>query len=152
MLPRRNCLTVPIETRLFVKTSLLWLCGAFVLGAGMLAFKALGIAVPFYLSIVHAHMAFVGWLVNLVIGIALWFLPVNRQKFPENRGRYPVSAVRLTYAMLNLGLALRLIFEPILDTRGPGALASGALLASAALQVAAIGLFAAIAWQRVRQV
>ncbi len=118
----------------------------------MLACKAVGVAVPFYLSIVHAHMAFVGWLVNLVMGIALWFLPVNREKFPDNRGRYPVFAVRAVFMMLNVGLVLRLVFEPVVDTRGPAVLTSGALLVSALLQVAAIGLFAAIAWQRVRQV
>jgi hypothetical protein len=143
---------VPFETRLFVKTSLLWLCAAFVLGAWMLAAEALGAAVPPSWAIVHAHMAFVGWLVNLVFGIALWFLPVNRERFPDNRGRYPVAAVRAVYAMLNLGLALRLIFEPVLQRSGPSPLSSGVLLASAALQLAAVVLFAAIAWQRVRSV
>lgn len=143
---------MPYETRLFVKTSLLWLCAAFALGAGMLAAEALGKPVPASWAIEHAHMAFVGWLVNLVFGIALWFLPVNRERFPTNRGRYPVGPVRAVYAMLNVGLALRLVFEPILQQNGPAAIASGALLASAALQFAAVALFAAIAWQRVRQV
>ena len=143
---------MPYETRLFVKTSLLWLCATFVLGAWMLAAEALGAAVPPSWAIVHAHMAFVGWLVNLVFGIALWFLPVNRERFPNNRGRYPVTAVRAVYAMLNLGLALRLIFEPVLQRSGPSPLSSGALIASAVLQLAAAGLFAAIAWQRVRSV
>ncbi|MEO6835255.1 MAG: hypothetical protein ABI231_05040 [Candidatus Tumulicola sp.] len=141
---------MPVETRLFVKASLLWLCGTFVFGAGMLAFKALGTTLPFDLSVVHAHMGFVGWLVNLVMGIALWFLPVNREKFPANRGRYPVLPVRSIFIMLNAGLILRLVFEPVLDRWGPAPLTSGALLASALLQTAAVVLFAAVAWLRVR--
>jgi len=143
---------VPYETRLFVKTSLLWLCAAFALGAWMLVEEALGATIPPSWAVEHAHMAFVGWLVNLVFGIALWFLPVNRERFPANRGRYPVAAVRAVFAMLNLGLVLRLIFEPILQRTGPSSVSSGALLASAALQLAAVALFATIAWQRVRSV
>ncbi len=143
---------MPVETRLFVKTSLVWLCATFALGASLLALKALGITLPYDLSTVHAHMGFVGWLVNLVMGIALWFLPVNRAKFPQNRGRYPAPLVRWIYGMLNVGLTLRVLFEPVLERSEPTLLLSGAVLASAILQLSAIVLFAAIAWARVRAV
>lgn len=141
---------MPVETRLFVKASLLWLCAAFVLGAAMLIAKATGHIWMPSLSIVHAHMAFVGWLVNLVVGIALWLLPVNRDAFPDNRGRYPIHAVRWCFALLNAGLALRLIAEPMLDRYGAAPLQSTAVIVSAVAQVAAIVVFAAIAWRRVR--
>lgn len=143
---------MPIETRLFVKTSLLWLCATFALGASMLAAKTLTISLPYDFSAVHAHMGFVGWLVNLVMGIALWFLPANREKFPANRGRYPAPTVRWIYAMLNVGLILRVVFEPALDKSGPTTLLSGIILVSVILQLAAIVLFATIAWARVRAV
>lgn len=143
---------MPVETRLFVKASLVWLCATFALGAILLILKASGEPVRFDFSNVHAHMGFVGWLVNLVMGIALWFLPVNREKFPDNRGRYPASTVRVIFAMLNAGLALRVIFEPLADQGGPVQLYSALLISSAVLQLAAVLLFAAIAWVRVRQV
>jgi hypothetical protein len=143
---------MPPETRLFAKTSLLWLGAAFVAGGVMLISKAFGIAIPHWSSAVHAHMAFVGWLVNLVIGIALWFLPVNRSRFPSNRGRYPIVAVRWVYGLLNAGLLLRLLFEPLFDAYGRIAWFSLALCASAMFQVVAIAVFCAIAWQRVREV
>lgn len=143
---------MPIETRLFVKTSLVWLCATFALGASMLASKALALSLPYDFSAVHAHMGFVGWLVNLVMGIALWFLPANREKFPANRGRYPAPTVRWIYAMLNVGLILRVVFEPALDKSGPTTLLSGIILISVILQLAAIVIFATIAWARVRAV
>ena len=93
----------------------------------------------------------VGWLVNLVMGIALWFLPVNRERFPENRGRYPAATVRAIFTMLNAGLVLRVIFEPLADRGGPALLFSATLVTSALLQLGAVILFAAIAWARVRQ-
>lgn len=142
---------MPVETRLFVKASLLWLCATFALGAVLLISKALGFAIHYNFSDVHAHMGFVGWLVNLVMGIALWFLPVNREKFPENRGRYPEGTVRAIFALLNVGLLLRVVFEPLADNES-AALYSGALIVSALLQLSAVVLFAAIAWARVRQV
>lgn len=117
----------------------------------MLFAKALGAPFGAEFSIIHAHMAFVGWLVNLVMGIALWFLPVNRERFPQNRGRYPVDAVRWIFLFLNVGLLLRIIFEPLADTR-PAAALSIILIVSAVLQLAAVLLFATIAWSRVRQV
>ncbi len=143
---------MPVESRLFVKASLLWLCATFALGAILLILKALGQPAHYDFSNIHAHMGFVGWLVNLVMGIALWFLPVNREKFPENRGRYPAATVRVIFTMLNVGLALRVIFEPLADRGGPAQLYSAMLVLSALLQLAAVILFAAIAWVRVRQV
>jgi hypothetical protein len=142
---------VPVESRLFVKASLLWLCAAFALGAILLIMKAVGVMPHYNFSNVHAHMGFVGWLVNLVMGIALWFLPVNRERFPENRGRYPAGVVRVIFAALNIGLVLRVVFEPLAE-HGQAPLYTAMLVTSAMLQLAAVILFAAIAWARVRQV
>ncbi len=143
---------MPLETRWFVKAGLVWLCATFALGAALLGAKAVGYQPPFDLSVVHAHAGFVGFLVNLVIGIALWFLPVNREAFKENRGRYPVAAVRWIFVLLNAGLIVRIIVEPIVDATGISPVTTSALLMSSVAQLAAIVLFAAIAWSRVRQV
>ena len=130
----------------------MWLCATFALGAFMLTLKTLGITLRYDLSTVHAHMGFVSWLVNFAMGIALWFLPANREKFPQNRGRYPAPLVRWMYGMLNVGLTLRIVFEPMLEPVGQTLLLSRTVLTSAILQLSAIVLFAAIAWARVRAV
>lgn len=142
---------MPLETRLFAKTGLVWLLATFALGAAMLAAKALGMPFPPGGAVVHAHMGFVGWLVNLVIGIALWFLPANRAHFKETRGRYPVGWVRVVFVLLNGGLLLRILAEPLFDRAYHPGLTASALLISAAMQLLAIITFVVIAWLRVRE-
>jgi hypothetical protein len=138
---------VPLESRLFVKTSLVALVLAFAAGAFMAGAEALGIPVPAIWAVEHAHVAFVGWLVNIVIGIALWMLPLARERYPQTAGRYPARAPIVVYVLLNGGLAVRILSEPLLWT---GAVARTALGMSAAAQLAAILLFAVVAWHRVR--
>ncbi len=138
---------MPYESRLFVKTSLVALALAFVWGAIMAIAETLGKPLPPIWAVEHAHLAFVGWLVNLVIGIALWMLPLARARYPRTAGRYPPRAPVLVYALLNGGLVLRIIAEPALGT---GPVARGALAVSAISQVAGIVVFAVVAWYRVR--
>ncbi len=138
---------MPFESRLFVKTSLVALVLTFVAGAAMALAESLGVPVPRIWAVEHAHLAFVGWLVNIVIGIALWMLPLARDRFPQTAGRYPAGAPVLVYALLNGGLALRILAEPLLSA---GPVVRAALSVSALAQVVAILLFVAIAWQRVR--
>lgn len=141
---------MPIEARRFVKAALLWFVAGFLIGAGMLASKALGRPAPQWLSIVHVHALFVGWLVNMVCGFALWMLPLDRARFPQTKGRYSPAIVGASFALLNGGLALRFAVEPVFDERGPAAILSGLLLLSALAQLTAVILFVVTAWTRVR--
>ncbi len=138
---------MPLESRLFVKTSLVALVLVFAAGAVIALAEVLGVPVAPIWAVEHAHLAFVGWFVNLVIGIALWMLPLARERFPETAGRYPRHAPFIVYALLNGGLVLRIIAEPFLSV---GTLLRAALCISAVTQLLAILLFSAIAWQRVR--
>ncbi|MGH7727685.1 MAG: hypothetical protein ACREM2_02670 [Vulcanimicrobiaceae bacterium] len=140
---------MPIQTRLFVKTSLVYLLTTFVLGAVMAFARALGVPVAAVWSVVHAHLGFVGWLVNLVFGIAFWILPLDRQRFPATQGRYPAYAPLLCFALLNGGLLVRVIAEPWL-TYGGGATAAALFAGSGLLQLGGAVVFARVAWQRVR--
>ncbi len=141
---------MPFESRLFVKTSLVGLALTFLLGACMLTAEALGRPLPPVISVEHAHLGFVGWLVNLVIGIALWFLPLNREAFPQTQGRYPRRLPETIFILLNGGLAIRLVAEPLARAGAPP-FAVPLVIASAIGQFAAIVLFGYIAWQRVRR-
>jgi hypothetical protein len=138
---------MPFESRLFVKTSLVALLLAFAAGAALALAESLGVAVDPIWSIEHAHVAFVGWLVNIVIGIALWMLPLARDRYPETAGRYPKGGPLLVYALLNGGLVLRIACEPML---AHGYLPRAGLCLSGVAQLSAIVVFALIAWQRVR--
>jgi hypothetical protein len=140
---------MPQEARFFVKTSLVYLVGTFSLGAVLAFYEANGIGIPGVWMAVHAHLGLVGWLVNLVIGIALWMLPLNRERFPSTQGRYPPAAPILCYVLLNGGLIARIVAEPWMSLRG-GPVAAAIFAASGVLQTAGILVFAVIAWLRVR--
>jgi len=141
---------MPREARVFVKAGLLYLALTFALGGVLLMFEALGRSVPYVFSVEHAHLGEVGWLVNIVIGIALWMLPLNRERFPTTQGRYPTAVVCACFVLLNSGLVLRLIAEPWYQLGGNTPVAAALLALAAIAQPAAIALFVCVAWQRVR--
>lgn len=139
---------MPFVARLFLRAGIVYLTLTFLFGAAMLIMKALGSPTPFIIGIEHGHMGFVGWLVNTVAGVALWLLPLNRQAFPETQGRYPERVARTAFIMLNVGLPLRLIVEPLHDAHATF-LTAVLLILSAVLQVGAICIVAWIVWKRV---
>ncbi len=115
---------------LFVRTSLLWLLVAGVLG------------VLFYLDpglmgawrSVHVHAGVVGFFMNMVFGVAYWMMPRPGQiKQP--------GLEALTFWTLNLGLLLRGVLEPLAAAQGYGFPLSAGLLLSALLQLFAMVVF-----------
>lgn len=138
---------MPLESRLFVKTALVALVAAFVWGAWMALVESLRRPVDPIRAIEHAHLAFVGWLVNMVIGFALWLLPLNRDRFPKTQGRYAPWMPITIYLLLNGGLIARILSEP---AAAGSSVARAVLGISALAQVGAILLFVALAWLRTR--
>jgi hypothetical protein len=143
---------MPSEVRLFVRTSLACFTLAVLLGAGMVAARHLaGWTVPWSLVVVHTHVALVGGMLLMIVGVAFWMFPLDRARFPETRGRYRPGLVRAVYGLLAGGLALRVVVEPLQGDRTGGIL--GALLAAAAAsQALGMVLFLVAIWPRVRSV
>ena len=140
---------MPLESRLFVKTSLVYLLATFVMGTVIAILAVTGRSQPLFVESIHAHLGFVGWLVNVVMGIALWFLPLARERFPQTQGRYPRAGPYVVYVLLNGGLLARIAGEAWWSTSASQM--GGALFAfSGVAQTFAVIVFAAIAWQRVR--
>ena len=95
---------MPRVTMWFIRASLCHMMGGFVLGALLLASK--GIAMPprvWALRPVHIEMLLVGWMIQLVLGVAIWIFPrfVLRQ-----RPRRSEVTAWLAFALLNLGVVL----------------------------------------------
>ena len=145
---------MPYESRIFVKAGIVYLLLTFVVGAAMLIAQALGVQVPFIVEVEHGHLGFVGWLVNVVMGVALWMFPLDRERFPETQGRYPAAAPLWCFYLLNSGLIVRVVVEPWLQlgaVEASARLAGSVLLAgSGVAQLAAVIIFVAIVWQRTR--
>jgi hypothetical protein len=92
----------------------------------------------------YLHLLVVGWLTQLIFGVALWL-------FPKHPGGPPRGDERLGWAsfyMLNIGLVLRGVGEPshILGHR-VGAL----LIVAAVAQLFAGWAFVLNTWPRVRE-
>jgi len=136
---------MPTEARWFVRTSLVCLFLASALGTLQFGWGALfESAPPPWLRLLHLHLATVGWLINMVFGVALWMFPMPKGATREFRPRYPRGAAIACYLALNLGLALRIVAEP-LERPAIG-------LASGLLQTAGIAIGVAILWPRIRAI
>jgi hypothetical protein len=135
---------MPRIVRWFVKTAFVYLAAALVVGLLESASRAGLIAgLPPGIRPVSVHFLVVGWVSQLIFGIALWMFP----KFSQDQPRGPEWAAWATYACLNAGLLLRAVAEP----QAPGGgVWGGLLVASAVLQWAAGLLFIVPAWRRVR--
>lgn len=138
---------MPLQSRIFVKTSLVALVMTFLWGGAMALAESAGTPFPRIWAVEHAHLAFVGWLVNVVMGFALWMLPLARETYPATAGRYPPRLPYVIYALLNGGLVLRIVSEPMLSS---SQIAQVGLSVGGVAQVLAVLLFVAVAWQRVR--
>lgn len=134
---------MPTPARWLIKTALLHLVLALTLAlvrAGQTAGLVPGVASTLWLP--QLHLLTVGWLTQLIFGVAFWLFPS-----PEPGTQPSSHLVWVAYGALNLGLVLRLVCEP----RGlPEGLRGWGLVASAALQWAASLLFVGHFWCRVR--
>jgi hypothetical protein len=127
---------MPTVTRWSIKTALAW-AGLAVVAGMLLAWPgAPALPYPTYL-----HLLTVGWLSNLIFGVAHWM-------FPRASGEAPRGDVRLAWGgwgMLNAGLILRVVGEA---TRGHSS--GSMLLVAAILQLGAIWLWVLHLWPRVK--
>ena len=138
---------MPTLTRLYVKTSLLYLAAALALALVLALAQTtklpalLAAAGPTYF-----HLFLVGWATQLIMGIVFWMFPKQSRERP--RGSERLATV--VYGLLNAGLILRVVGEP---ARAVSAAALWAWLVaiSALLQwLAGIG-FVANTWGRVKE-
>ncbi len=136
---------MPLLTRYFLKTAMLYFVASSCLGGYLLIAVGLQHSTPPVLQPVYWHMLLVGWLLQLIFGVAYWMFPPFAKGQPH---RNPALAW-LTYAALNVGLLVRVIVEPwhgVWPQPGLGWL----LVGSAVLQVAAGWTFLITIWSRIR--
>jgi len=85
----------------FVRASLIYLLLGFTLGGLMLANKGILIS-PMIWGLLPLHMefAFVGWMIQLAMGIAFWILPRFNKGAPRGDERF----AWLAFVLVNLGV------------------------------------------------
>jgi hypothetical protein len=137
---------MPPLTRWFVKSSLLYLVAALVIGV---ALTIQGPTLPPFLQAltpVYFHLFMVGWVTQLIFGVSLWMFPRYSKERP--RGREGLALA--TYLALNLGLIARAVAEPLHALR-PAPASTSLLLLSAALQWFAGLAYVVTIWGRVKE-
>lgn len=137
---------MPRVTRWFVRSSLVYLA------LGLLAWWALAAQEAGWLPATIArwapayiHLFTVGWLTQLIFGVAHWMLPMYSKERPRGRE----ELVWAVWAAINVGLPLRVLTEP-LAARDPGSVWGVLLTVSSLLQWAAGVLWAVNTWPRIK--
>jgi hypothetical protein len=92
---------------------------------------------------VALHLLTVGWLTQMVFGVAFWMFPRYSPEAP--RGSELLAWI--SWATLNLGLGLRVVGEPLVTVGSP---VPGLLVSSAVLQLTAAVAFVANTWPRTK--
>jgi cbb3-type cytochrome oxidase subunit 1 len=137
---------VPPLTRWFIKSALVYLVVSLLIGVALAAQGA--IALPAAVSAlmpVYFHLFMVGWVTQIIFGVAYWMFP--RVSNDDARGSERLALV--TYVTLNLGLIARAIVEPMLALR-PAPAWTALLIVSAVLQWLGALAFAANTWRRAK--
>lgn len=138
---------MPTLTRWFIKTALGYFVAALLVGVLLMA-RGVAELPPIVggLGPAYFHLLMVGWVLQLIIGVAYWMFPKFSSELP--RGHEWLGWV--TYVLLNLGLILRVISEPLMSV-WPSPALGRALAASAVLQWLAGMAFVANTWARVKE-
>lgn len=93
---------MPTLSRYYIKTAFLHLL--FGLGINLIISYQSSLI---YLRPIATHLITIGWLTQLIMGVALWMFPKFNKETP--RGNEKLAWV--VYGLLNLGLVLRAIGE-----------------------------------------
>ncbi len=137
---------MPFLTRLFVKTALVYFIAALLAGLLVAARPVLALpSIVAALTPVYFHLLMVGWVTQLILGVAHWMFP----KFSREEPRGHDWLTWTIFILLNGGLLLRVFAEPI-RTVNTDPLWGWLLALSALLQWLAAMAFVANVWPRVR--
>lgn len=134
--------------RRYIKTAIVFLLVGLGIGLYMIALRELGGgALSAYLISAHTHAILVGFVMMMILGVALWMFPRPEK---EDR-RYSPAVAEGAYWMLTVGTALRIVGE-LLRTGISALWLRLGVVGAGTLQGLAIVLFFYNMWTRVRPV
>lgn len=137
---------MPTLSRYLIHTAFVYLGLSLLVGV-LLAARHLGLGFWAFMALmpVYLHLFLLGWVTQLIFGVAYWMFPRRRSRSPRGSEEVGWAA----YGFLNAGLLLRALAEPMASAR-PGSAWSVALVFSALLGwIAALG-WVYLLWPRVR--
>jgi heme/copper-type cytochrome/quinol oxidase subunit 1 len=136
---------MPALTRWYIKSAFAYLAAALLL-ALVLALPEVNL--PTYIQAMNPaffHLFLVGWVTQMIFGVVYWMFPIITRARPRGNEKLGWTS----YFLLNAGLLLRVVGEPLVSTQPQ--LGFGWLLAvSALLQWLAAVLFVYLSWPRIK--
>lgn len=134
--------------RRFLKTAILFLVTGLIIGGWMIVQRELiGTYPSHYIVSAHTHAILVGFVMMMILGVALWLFP-RPDKSDE---RYQPRVADIAYWLLTIGTATRITGELARIELTSLSIRWIVVLASFA-QIAGIGLFFYTMWSRIRPV
>lgn len=132
--------------RRYLKTAIAFLAIGLAIGGWMIINREFRGAVPnAYLASAHTHAIFVGFVMMMILGVALWLFPR-----PEKGDvRYRPSVVSAAWWLVTTGTAARILGE-LLHLITSGAWLSWLVTLAGLAQIAGIGAFFFTMWSRIR--
>ncbi|HET8713591.1 MAG TPA: hypothetical protein VFM23_07905 [Gemmatimonadales bacterium] len=128
---------MPPLARWYIKSAMIYLIAGLLVGAIP---PALAIAGPTYV-----HLLVVGWITQMIFGVAYWMFPKYSAEAPRGGNAVAIA----TFILLNVGLVLRVVAEP-LRAMHPESLPGWLLVVAGIAQAAAALGFALNTWPRVK--
>lgn len=130
---------MPALSRYFIWASLIYLVLGFTLGGLLLANKGISFYPATWRSLPsHIEFLFLGWMLQLVLGVAFWILP----RLAGSRPRGSQRLAWLAFFLINVGIWLVVAQQIFLD-QGPS-------LAGRLLEAFGAALFMVAVWPRIK--
>lgn len=138
---------MPKLSRWFIKLGLVYFVIGLLMGAILLAQPVFGWS-PRWQVIrpVYLHMLFIGWVTQIIMGVAYWMFPKYSKEKPRGNERLGWAVL----VLLNVGLILRAIGEPATALMPDANLGWLLVIASVLLLLAGWG-FIANTWSRIKE-
>lgn len=134
--------------RRYIKTAIGFLLAGLTIGLWMIVRRELWNRFPSSYEVsAHTHIILVGFVMTMILGVALWLFPRPEKSDP----RYQPALAELAYWLLTSGTAMRGAGELARAWHGAAWLRWLVVAASVA-QTAALGVFFYTMWSRIRAV
>lgn len=134
--------------RRFIKTAIAFLLTGLAIGAWMLVRRELYERSPTpYETSAHTHAILVGFVMSMILGVALWLFP-RPERTDE---RYRPALAEAAYWLLTLGTGSRIVCE-LLRPAVSAPWLRWAVVLSGFLQIAGLLVFFYTMWSRIRAI
>jgi heme/copper-type cytochrome/quinol oxidase subunit 1 len=134
--------------RRYIKTAIAFLFAGLAIGGWMLVRRELGQRFPNpYESSAHTHAIFAGFIMTMILGVALWLFP----RPDSSDTRYRPARIEAAWWLLTVGTASRVVGE-LSRLTIDAAWLRWLVVVSGFLQIAGLGLYFWTMWKRIRAV